>query len=89
MAGLVLLRQRPGSARGITFVTLEDETGHINLVVRQAIWDRYHRAAQGAKAMLVDGHVERQGQVIHVVAGRLEDLSDYLPGLPNRSRDFR
>jgi len=89
VAGLVLVRQRPGSARGITFVTLEDETGVANLVVRQAIWDRYRRVASSAVALVAHGRLERQGQVVHVLVNRLEDLAALAGKVESQSRDFR
>jgi error-prone DNA polymerase len=89
VAGLVLVRQRPGSARGITFVTLEDETGVANLVVQQAIWERYHRVASAAVALVAHGRLERQGQVIHVLVSRLEDLAALAGKVASQSRDFR
>jgi error-prone DNA polymerase len=61
VAGLVLLRQRPGTAKGITFVTLEDETGTINLVIHQRTWDRYYRIARRAPAWIAHGHVQTTG----------------------------
>ena len=92
VAGIVLLRQRPGTAKGITFVTLEDETGTINLVVHQHTWDRYYRIARRAPAWLVHGHVQctaDETPVIHVVVDRLESLSEQLRQLDVKSRDFR
>ncbi|MGD9645569.1 MAG: error-prone DNA polymerase [Pirellulales bacterium] len=88
VAGLVLMRQRPSTAKGITFVTLEDETGQANLIVRSEIWLRYHRAARTATAMIAHGKLERQGRVIHVVVNRIDDLSERLQALRVRSRDF-
>jgi error-prone DNA polymerase len=61
-AGIVLLRQRPSTAKGITFVTLEDETGMINLIIRQEIWERYRRAARTASVMLVHGTLQKEVQ---------------------------
>lgn len=89
VAGLVLLRQRPSTAKGITFVTLEDETGTINLVVHQAVWQRHYTIARRAPAWLVKGRLESKEGIIHVVVNRLEDLSTSLatPRLP--ARDFR
>jgi len=78
VAGLVLLRQRPGTARGITFVTLEDETGTINLVVHARTWQRYARVARHSTAWLVTGRVQRTDSVIHLVAHRLDDLATVL-----------
>ena len=83
VAGLVLLRQRPGTAKGITFVTLEDETGTVNLVVHQHTWDRYYRIARRAPAWIAHGHIQttariRVAPVIHVVVRRLEALAEQL-----------
>jgi error-prone DNA polymerase len=89
VGGLVLLRQRPSTARGITFVTLEDETGIANLVVRQEIWERYARVARHAPAWIAHGRLERKESIIHILVGRLEDLSARLRQLRVRSRDFR
>ena len=89
VAGLVLLRQRPGSAKGITFVTLEDETGIANLVIKQAIWDRYHAVARHSPAWIAHGQLQSKDSVIHVVVNRLDDLSGQLESLATKSRDFR
>ncbi|MBI2825754.1 MAG: error-prone DNA polymerase [Planctomycetia bacterium] len=89
VAGLVLVRQRPGTASGITFVTLEDETGVANLIVRPAIWQRYRRAAKGAAALVAHGKLERQGEVIHVLVNRLDDLVELSRRIGSQSRDFR
>lgn len=89
VAGLVLLRQQPSTAKGIRFVTLEDETGTINLVVRPDIWERYHRPANRATAFLVHGQVERKNEIIHVLTHRIEDLTPLLGGVRVPSRDFR
>jgi error-prone DNA polymerase len=89
----VLLRQRPGTAKGITFVTLEDETGTVNLVVHQHTWDRYYRIARRAPAWIAYGHIQTTAQpvapVIHVVVSRLEALAEQLRQLDVKSRDFR
>jgi error-prone DNA polymerase len=93
VAGLVLLRQRPGTAKGITFVTLEDETGSMNLVVHQHTWDRYYRIARRAPAWIAHGHIQTAPQsavpIIHVVVTRLEALAEQLRQLDVKSRDFR
>ena len=89
VGGLVLIRQRPGTASGITFVTLEDETGTANLIVRPEVWERYHRAARTAQILLASGPLQRQDGVIHILVDRLEDLSSLLPHVDSRSRDFR
>jgi error-prone DNA polymerase len=89
VAGVVLLRQRPGTAKGITFVTLEDETGIVNLIVRQNVWERYRRVARSAVVMLAHGRLQRQGDIIHVLVSKLEDISRDLGGMSVNSRDFR
>jgi error-prone DNA polymerase len=88
VAGIVLLRQRPGTARGITFVTLEDETGLANLVIRPAIWERFYAVARRSPAWIAHGILENKESVIHLVVSRLEDLSAQLRDLNTKSRDF-
>jgi error-prone DNA polymerase len=92
VCGLVLVRQRPGTAAGIVFMTLEDETGVANLIVRPRIFERDRRVARHATALVARGRVERQGAVVHVLVARLEALDDVLasgaPELPAQSRDF-
>jgi len=88
VAGLVLIRQRPGTASGIVFETLEDETGTINLIIRPDVYDRYRRAARHSALVQADGYIERSGQVLHIMAKRLFDLSHLIAGLDTRSRDF-
>ncbi len=87
-AGLVLVRQRPATASGIVFITLEDETGIVNLIIRPNIYHHYHAAAQHAALLQADGYIERQGNVIHLVALRLTDLSHLLTDCQFSSRDF-
>jgi error-prone DNA polymerase len=89
VAGIVLLRQRPGTARGITFVTLEDETGVANLIIRPEIWDRYYAVARRSSAWIAQGVLESKDTVIHLVVNRLEDLTASLGKLAISSRDFR
>lgn len=88
VAGVVLLRQRPGTAKGITFVTLEDETGPMNLVLRPDVWDRHYTLARTSNAWLVTGVLENREGVVHVVVGTIEDLSQHVAGLTLKSRDF-
>jgi error-prone DNA polymerase len=88
VAGIVLVRQRPATAKGITFVTLEDETGQVNLIVRPDVWRKWRIAALTATLLLVQGRLQKQGELIHVRAGRLVDLSERLKQLPPMSRDF-
>jgi error-prone DNA polymerase len=89
VAGLVLLRQRPSTAKGITFVTLEDETGTANLVVHPGTWQRFHGIAHRSAAVIARGKLESRSGVIHVIVDRLEDLPQQLAELNIRSRDFR
>ena len=90
VAGVCLVRQRPGTAKGITFMTVEDETGVANLVVHPRTFDRHRPIARDANAMLALGRVERQGQVVHVVVRRLIDLDAHLRHeLGSQSRNFR
>ncbi len=89
VAGLVLLRQRPSTAKGITFVTLEDETGTANLLVHQTTWQRYYQVARRSSAWLAHGHIECKDSVFHVIVQKLEDLSSILGPMKIRSRDFR
>lgn len=89
VAGLVILRQRPSTAKGITFVTLEDETGIANLVIRQGVWDRFYTIARRSPAWIAYGKLERRDSVIHVVVNRLEDLSTQIGDWKVTSRDFR
>ncbi len=88
VAGIVLVRQRPGTAKGITFVTLEDETGMANLIIRPDVWNRYRAAALGATLLLARGRLQRHGRVIHVLVTRLENLSKRMDELGSQSRDF-
>src|SRR6185369_10353812 len=87
-AGIVIGRQRPDTKSGVVFVTLEDETGTTNVIVWRDLSDRQRRELLGAKLLAVYGKVEREGEVVHVLAGRLADLSPLLGSLQTRSRDF-
>ena len=89
VAGLVITKQRPGTASGVTFVTLEDETGQINLVVWKQVAERYRAALLNARLLGVAGELQIEGKVIHVIANRLFDHSNMLGDLMVRSRDFR
>ncbi len=88
-AGLVITRQRPGTAAGVTFVTLEDETGTINVVVWRDLAERQRRVLLTARLLAVIGVWERRDEVCHLIAGRLEDHSHLLGDLHAPSRDFR
>nr|NIP71821.1 error-prone DNA polymerase [Gammaproteobacteria bacterium]NIR28440.1 error-prone DNA polymerase [Gammaproteobacteria bacterium]NIR96886.1 error-prone DNA polymerase [Gammaproteobacteria bacterium]NIT62587.1 error-prone DNA polymerase [Gammaproteobacteria bacterium]NIV19544.1 error-prone DNA polymerase [Gammaproteobacteria bacterium] len=87
-AGVVITRQRPSSAAGVTFLTLEDETGVINVIVWENVMERCRKAVLGAQLLGVIGTLQREGEVQHVVARRLEDHSRLLGGLVTHSRDF-
>ena len=88
VAGLVITRQRPGTASGVIFVTLEDETGVLNVIVWRDLSERQRRELLGSRLMAVYGTVEREGEVVYVLAGRLVDLSSLLGDLEAKSRDF-
>ena len=87
MAGLVLIRQRPGSAKGVVFITIEDETGIANLVVWPDVFGRQRKIVMGARLMAVHGIVQRDedSDVIHVVARRLEDHTPMLRHLSDET----
>lgn len=88
IAGIVTGRQRPGTATGVVFITLEDETGNSNIVVWNDLVDRYRSAVLHARLVGVKGVVEKEGNVIHVIAGQLVDLTYLLGQLMTSSRDF-
>lgn len=81
VAGLVILRQRPGTAKGVIFLTLEDETGVINVVVWRALYERFRRAVIAGRLLRVTGRMQRENAVIHVVAEQIEDISPMLDKL--------
>jgi DNA polymerase III alpha subunit len=75
VAGLVLVRQRPGTAKGVIFVTLEDETGISNVIVWRKVYERFRRAVIAGRCLRVTGRLQREGAVTHVVAEEIEDIS--------------
>jgi error-prone DNA polymerase len=87
IAGIVLIRQRPGSANGVVFITIEDETGVANLIVWPPILERFRRAALGATLLSCTGRLQREESVIHVVAERLADMTPRLNTLRQRTGD--
>ena len=87
-AGIVTGRQRPSTASGTVFVTLEDETGYVNVIVWPHLIERQRRELLGAHLMGVEGVLEREGEVMHLVARKLSDHSALLGGLVTPSRDF-
>ncbi|HEX9627837.1 MAG TPA: error-prone DNA polymerase [Acidiferrobacterales bacterium] len=88
-AGIVITRQHPSSAAGVIFLTLEDETGQINVIVWPKVLERDRRALLHARLLGVSGTLQREGEVLHLIAERLEDRSALLGGLLVPSRDFR
>ena len=88
VAGLVIVRQRPETARGIVFVSLEDETGIANLVVMPDVYERCRPVVRGSPFLVARGRVERNGQVVNVRVDGLAPLA-FAPAVGSRSRDFR
>jgi error-prone DNA polymerase len=88
-AGLVITRQRPGSAGGVTFVTLEDETSHVNLIVWKSVAEEQRAPLLESRLLEVRGQVQREGDVLHVIAHQLTNLSALLGSLVVESRNFR
>ncbi|WP_215404857.1 error-prone DNA polymerase [Vibrio gigantis] len=88
VVGLVTGKQSPGTAAGVTFVTLEDSTGNINVVVWGATARAQQQAYLTAKALKVQGILEKEGEVVHIIAGKLIDITDEIVGLKTKSRDF-
>ncbi|WP_338765595.1 error-prone DNA polymerase [Massilia sp. METH4] len=87
-AGIVTVRQRPGTAKGVLFITIEDETGNVNVIVWPDLVDKFRREVLGASLLGVYGVWQQEGIVRHLVAKRLVDLSPLLGSLPTSSRDF-
>lgn len=88
-AGLVLVRQRPGSAKGVLFVTIEDETGPANVVVWPTLFERRRRIVLGSSMMAINGKIQREGAVVHLVAQQVFDLTYDLSGLADRDTEFK
>jgi len=86
VAGIVLTRQRPATAKGMIFLTIEDETAAVNVVVRPAVWETVAAAARRAAILVVHGRIQRRGAVVHLLAAGLEPAC--IPALPRMSRDF-
>jgi error-prone DNA polymerase len=95
VAGMVTHRQRPGTAGGVTFLNLEDETGMLNVICTEVLWKRYRRIARNTAGMIIRGTVEHSDGVTNLVADRLERLVEVIPRaaqvIPRKhvSRDFR
>ena len=78
VAGLVILRQRPGTAKGVIFITLEDETGVVNVVVWRAMYEKFRRAVIAGRMLRITGRMQRAHSVTHVIAEQIEDISGML-----------
>lgn len=76
-----MVRQRPGTAKGVIFITLEDETGISNVIVWQNVYQRFRRAVVAGRLLRVTGRIQREGQVVHVIAQNVEDISQMLDRL--------
>ena len=81
VAGLVILRQRPGTAKGVIFLTLEDETGIVNVIVWRALYERFRRAVIAGRCLRVTGRLQCESGVMHLIAERIEDISPLLDRL--------
>jgi error-prone DNA polymerase len=86
IAGAVTHRQRPATARGVTFVNIEDETGMVNVLCTPGLWARYRRVAQSASALLIRGQVQNASGAVTVLAERMRPIA---LAVGSRSRDFR
>ncbi len=89
IAGIVLVRQRPGSANGVIFMTIEDESGDANVVVWEKVGEEYRQALHGSTMLLVSGYIQREGDVVHLVARSLANLSPLLATVGQRDAPFR
>lgn len=87
VAGLVILRQRPGTAKGVIFLTLEDETGVVNIIVWRHIYERFRRAVIAGRLVRVTGRLQRAHGVTHVLAEQIEDVSPLLDSLVNTTAE--
>jgi error-prone DNA polymerase len=86
VGGAVTHRQRPATARGTTFINLEDETGFVNIICSPGVWARYRRVARASPALLIRGRVEKADGVVNVIAERIGELE---LSIRSKSRDFR
>jgi error-prone DNA polymerase len=89
VAGVVLVRQRPGSAKGVVFMTIEDETGIANSVVWPKTLERFRKEVMGARLIVIHGRIQRHEDIIHVVSAKLEDRSDWLQLLSEEASDMK
>ena len=89
VVGMVITRQRPGTASGVLFLTLEDETGHVNVVVWAKVAERYRRVIRDEVMLSITGKLDRQGAVCHLIADRIEPLGTLQAPPGTRPRSFR
>ncbi|MGZ3306584.1 MAG: helix-hairpin-helix domain-containing protein, partial [Asticcacaulis sp.] len=88
VAGMVLVRQRPGTAKNVTFMTIEDETGIVNAVIWSRLYEEQRRLILTARMVAISGEIQKEGEVVHLVARRLIDLSDALDSVSERDDTF-
>ncbi|MEM7075094.1 MAG: OB-fold nucleic acid binding domain-containing protein [Pseudomonadota bacterium] len=89
VAGLVILRQRPGTAKGVIFLTLEDETGTVNIVVWRALYERFRRAVIAGRLLRITGRLQKEAGVVHLIAEEIEDISVLLDRLLDQDTGTR
>ncbi len=89
VAGVVLVRQRPGSAKGVVFMTLEDETGVANAVVWPKTLEKFRKVVMQARLILITGRIQRHEDIIHIVSAKLEDKSDRLAWLSEWAQEMK
>jgi error-prone DNA polymerase len=87
IAGLILVRQRPGTATGVCFITLEDETGCSNLVVWQTLFEKYRKEILQSRLLMAEGKLQREGQVVHIIVQKLFNYTNLLKTLTNKEDD--
>ncbi len=88
ISGIVISRQKPSSAKGVLFITLEDETGFANIIVWPKVAIKFHQLLRVSQLMIVEGYIQKENEVIHIIANRIEDHSKLLGKLVTKSRDF-
>ena len=88
ISGIVTSRQRPSSASGVIFLTLEDETNNINVIIWKHMLERFHAAILQGQLLLIQGTLERESSVIHIIAKHVTNLSHHLENISLQSRDF-
>ena len=87
VAGLVLVRQRPGTAGGICFMTIEDETGYANVVIFEKLFEEFRKEILQSKLIMIEGRLQIEGAVVHVIVRRAHDFSKMLRSLTDNAND--